>query len=128
VLLDEIDVPLLILFASLFVVNDAFGRTGLTEEALQALSSHGLLPDRVSLLTPLSLLLSNTIGNVPAVVMILHSRWRARRKRSLATRRPPRTTPSTPCCTYAYRVLGLPHALLRFDTNTLYGLNRHNKG
>jgi Na+/H+ antiporter NhaD/arsenite permease-like protein len=35
------------------------------------LSSHGLLPDRLLLLTPLSLLLSNTIGNVPAVVMIL---------------------------------------------------------
>src|SRR5262245_17517043 len=70
-LLDEIDLPLLILFAALFVVNDAFGRTGLAQEALEALRSHGLLPDRVSLLTPLSVLLSNTIGNVPAVVMIL---------------------------------------------------------
>jgi Na+/H+ antiporter NhaD/arsenite permease-like protein len=70
-LLDEIDLPLLILFASLFVVNDAFARTGLAGEALQSLISHGLLPDRVSLLAPLSLLLSNTIGNVPAVVMLL---------------------------------------------------------
>jgi Na+/H+ antiporter NhaD/arsenite permease-like protein len=70
-LLDEIDLPLLILFAALFVVNDAFGRTGLAQEALETLRSHGLLPDRVSLLTPLCLLLSNTIGNVPAVVMIL---------------------------------------------------------
>jgi Na+/H+ antiporter NhaD/arsenite permease-like protein len=70
-LLDEIDLPLLILFAALFVVNDAFGRTGFAQEALETLRSHGLLPDRVSLLTPLSLLLSNTIGNVPAVVMIL---------------------------------------------------------
>jgi Na+/H+ antiporter NhaD/arsenite permease-like protein len=70
-LLDEIDLPPLILFAALFVVNGAFGRTGLAEQALQALSSHGLLPDRASLLMPLSLLLSNTIGNVPAVVMIL---------------------------------------------------------
>jgi Na+/H+ antiporter NhaD/arsenite permease-like protein len=74
-LLDEIDLPLLILFASLFVVNDAFGRTGLAADALQALVSHGLLPDRVSLLAPISLLLSNTIGNVPAVVMILQV-WR----------------------------------------------------
>jgi hypothetical protein len=24
--------------------------------------------------------------------------------------------------------LGLPHALLRFDTNALYGLNRHSTG
>jgi Na+/H+ antiporter NhaD/arsenite permease-like protein len=70
-LLDEIDLPLLILFAALFVVNDAFGRTGLAQEALQVLRSHDLLPDRLLLLTPLSLLLSNTIGNVPAVVMIL---------------------------------------------------------
>ena len=70
-LLDEIDLPLLILFASLFVVNDAFARTGLAEQAMHALEGHGLLPDRVSLLAPLALVLSNTIGNVPAVVMIL---------------------------------------------------------
>jgi Na+/H+ antiporter NhaD/arsenite permease-like protein len=74
-LLDEIDLPLLILFASLFIVNDAFGRTGLADDALQVLISQGLLPDRVSLLAPVSLLLSNTIGNVPAVVMILQV-WR----------------------------------------------------
>lgn len=70
-LLDEIDLPLLILFASLFIVNDAFARTGLAEQAMRTLESYGLLPDRVSLLSPLALLLSNTIGNVPAVVMIL---------------------------------------------------------
>ena len=63
-LLDEIDLPLLILFASLFIVNDAFARTGLAEDGLRALASHGLLPDRVSLLVPIALLLSNTIGNV----------------------------------------------------------------
>lgn len=74
-LLDEIDLPLLLLFASLFVVNDAFARTGLAAEALRALAAHGLLPDRVSLLAPVALLLSNTIGNVPAVVMILEV-WR----------------------------------------------------
>ena len=70
-LLDEIDLPLLILFACLFVVNDAFARTGLAEQAMRALEAGGLLPDRVSLLSPLALFLSNTIGNVPAVVMIL---------------------------------------------------------
>jgi Na+/H+ antiporter NhaD/arsenite permease-like protein len=70
-LLDEIDLPLLILFAGLFVVNDAFARTGLAEQAMRALDGAGLLPDRVSLLAPLALVLSNTIGNVPAVVMIL---------------------------------------------------------
>ncbi|MBI3512728.1 MAG: anion transporter [Proteobacteria bacterium] len=70
-LLDEIDLPLLILFAALFVANDAFARTGLAEDGLRALIAHGLLPDRLALLAPLTLLLSNTIGNVPAVVMIL---------------------------------------------------------
>jgi Na+/H+ antiporter NhaD/arsenite permease-like protein len=70
-LLDEIDLPLLILFAGLFVVNDAFARTGFAEQAMRALDGAGLLPDRVSLLAPLALVLSNTIGNVPAVVMIL---------------------------------------------------------
>src|SRR5689334_6413562 len=39
-LLDEIDLPLLILFASLFVVNDAFARTGLAEEAMHALETN----------------------------------------------------------------------------------------
>jgi Na+/H+ antiporter NhaD/arsenite permease-like protein len=70
-LLDEIDLPLLILFACLFVVNEAFARTGLPEEAVHWLAMHGLLPERVSLLAPATLFLSNTIGNVPAVVMIL---------------------------------------------------------
>jgi Na+/H+ antiporter NhaD/arsenite permease-like protein len=70
-LLDEIDLPLLILFAALFVINDAFAQTGLPEQAVRALASQGLLPSRVVILEPLSLLLSNTIGNVPAVVMIL---------------------------------------------------------
>jgi Na+/H+ antiporter NhaD/arsenite permease-like protein len=70
-LLDEIDLPLLILFAALFVINDAFARTGFPDVAVRSLASHELLPDRVLFLEPLSLILSNTIGNVPAVVMIL---------------------------------------------------------
>jgi Na+/H+ antiporter NhaD/arsenite permease-like protein len=70
-LLDEIDLPLIILFASLFVVNDAFARTGIAATALHSLASHGWLPDRISLLAPLMLLSSNSIGNVPAVVMLL---------------------------------------------------------
>jgi hypothetical protein len=66
--------PLLILLAPLFVVNEAFRTTGVADEAPQALISHGLSPDRASVLAPLSLLLSNTIGNVPALVMILQVR------------------------------------------------------
>jgi Na+/H+ antiporter NhaD/arsenite permease-like protein len=70
-LLDEIDLPLLILFASLFVINDAFARTGIMQETMTSIVSSGWLPDRISLLTPMTLFLSNTIGNVPAVVMLL---------------------------------------------------------
>jgi len=70
-LLDEIDLPLLILFAALFIINDAFASTGFPEAAVRALASHNLLPSRIVYLEPISLVLSNTIGNVPAVVMIL---------------------------------------------------------
>jgi Na+/H+ antiporter NhaD/arsenite permease-like protein len=70
-LLDEIDLPLLILFASLFIVNDALARTGVAQEAMRSVVANGWLPDRISLLAPMTLLLSNTIGNVPAVVMLL---------------------------------------------------------
>jgi Na+/H+ antiporter NhaD/arsenite permease-like protein len=34
-------------------------------------AAHGLLPDRLSVLTPLTLAASNTIGNVPAVILII---------------------------------------------------------
>lgn len=70
-LFDEIDLPLLILFAGLFIVNDAFVRTGIAESAISALAAHDFLPDRLLLLVPSTLFLSNTIGNVPAVVMVL---------------------------------------------------------
>jgi Na+/H+ antiporter NhaD/arsenite permease-like protein len=75
-LLDEIDLPLLILFSSLFVVNDAFARTGIVQETMTSIVSSGWLPDRISLLAPMTLFLSNTIGNVPAVVMLL-TIWQA---------------------------------------------------
>ena len=69
-----VDWHLLLLFASLFVVNAAFESTEIPAGALDWLARHGLLPDRLSVLAPLSLVMSNTIGNVPAVVMLL-SLW-----------------------------------------------------
>jgi Na+/H+ antiporter NhaD/arsenite permease-like protein len=68
---EEIDWPLLILFAALFVVNDALAATGLADRAVAWLAAEGVLPDRAAMLAPVALVLSNTIGNVPAVVMIL---------------------------------------------------------
>ncbi len=70
-LFDQIDWPLLILFAGLFVINDALADTGLAGHAVDWLAAHGALPHGAGRLAALSLVLSNTIGNVPAVVMIL---------------------------------------------------------
>lgn len=70
-LLDEIDLPLIILFGSLFVVNGAFSATGLPQSGMNWIAGAGLLPDKASLLALFSLLASNTIGNVPAVVLLL---------------------------------------------------------
>ncbi|HZH27850.1 MAG TPA: SLC13 family permease [Azospirillaceae bacterium] len=70
-LLGSVDWGLLVLFACLFALNGAFAATGLPARALAGLAESGLLPDRLSVLAPLSLLASNTIGNVPTVVMLL---------------------------------------------------------
>ena len=74
-LLEKIDVPLIILFASLFVVSGAFSATGVPQSAMAWLSGRGLLPEDVTLLALFSLFASNTIGNVPAVVLLLDV-WR----------------------------------------------------
>ncbi len=71
VILGEIDVPLLILFAGLFVINAAFAATGLPAAAVQALAAAGLTPGRGGVLVPFTLVSSNTIGNVPAVILLL---------------------------------------------------------
>jgi Na+/H+ antiporter NhaD/arsenite permease-like protein len=73
-MMTQVDWPLLVLFAALFIVNAAFARTGLGAEALDFLAQAGLLPERLSVLAPLTLLASNTVGNVPAVILLL-SLW-----------------------------------------------------
>ena len=70
-MLTSVDWPLLLLFVGLFVVNDAFAATGLAGQGLDWLAQRGWLPDRLTILAPLALVASNTIGNVPAVVMLL---------------------------------------------------------
>ncbi len=66
-----VDWHLLVLFAGLFVVTDALAATGLPDEAVAALAAAGLLPDSLAVMAPLALIASNTIGNVPAVILIL---------------------------------------------------------
>ncbi len=65
------DWHLLLLFVCLFGVTAAFAKTGLAQAALADLSVHGLLPERLSVMAPLMLAASNTIGNVPAIILIL---------------------------------------------------------
>jgi Na+/H+ antiporter NhaD/arsenite permease-like protein len=66
-----VDWHLLLLFACLFTITSAFASTGHTETAFAWLAAKGLLPDRLSILAPLTLVASNTIGNVPAVILLL---------------------------------------------------------
>jgi Na+/H+ antiporter NhaD/arsenite permease-like protein len=66
-----VDWHLLLLFACLFTITAAFASTGHTESAFAWLAANGLLPDRLSILAPLTLVASNTIGNVPAVILLL---------------------------------------------------------
>ena len=66
-----VDWHLLVLFAGLFIVTDAFARTGIPEDMLAALADAGWRIDSLSMLVPLTLFGSNTIGNVPTVVLLL---------------------------------------------------------
>lgn len=74
-MLSSVDWPLLLLFVGLFIVNGALAEAGTTTEAMIWLAEHGWLPDRLSLMAPMALIASNTIGNVPTVVMLL-TVWR----------------------------------------------------
>jgi Na+/H+ antiporter NhaD/arsenite permease-like protein len=76
-LVSAVDWNLLILFIGLFVVTGAFftevqGDAGSGGIAAQ-LAASGWLPDRLSILVPMALAVSNTIGNVPAVMLILQA-------------------------------------------------------
>lgn len=66
-----VDWPLLLLFSCLFVITHAFAATGLAQDAIGALSAGGLLPETIAVMAPLALLASNSIGNVPFVVLLL---------------------------------------------------------
>src|SRR5690242_19982129 len=66
-----VDWPLLLLFVCLFGITGALADTGLPWTAISGLQEAGLLPDNLAVLTPLTLLMSNTIGNVPSVILLL---------------------------------------------------------
>jgi Na+/H+ antiporter NhaD/arsenite permease-like protein len=66
-----VDWHLLLLFVCLFGVTAAFAKTGVAHDGLLWLDAQGLLPNRLGVMAPLTLAASNTIGNVPAVILIL---------------------------------------------------------
>lgn len=70
-MIGAVDWHLLLLFACLFSVTAAFAGTGMAADGLAWLAERGFLPDKLAILAPLALLLSNTIGNVPAVILLM---------------------------------------------------------
>jgi Na+/H+ antiporter NhaD/arsenite permease-like protein len=66
-----IDWELLILFMGLFVVNAALEHTGLTAQAVAALADAGVRLSEPAPLFAGTLLLSNLVSNVPAVMLLL---------------------------------------------------------
>ncbi|WP_075793473.1 anion transporter [Massilia putida] len=70
-MLGLVDWELLVLFMSLFVVNAAFQRTGLTEHAIAWLASLGVRLDQPGALFAATLVLSNLVSNVPAVMLLI---------------------------------------------------------
>ena len=66
-----VDWHLLVLFGGLFVVTHALGTTGLPGTMVGWLAEAGLPLTSLSVLGPLTVLGSNTIGNVPLVVLLL---------------------------------------------------------
>ena len=65
------DWHLLLLFVCLFGVTAAFAKTGLAQYGLQSLAAYGLVPERLTVMTPLMLAASNSIGNVPTIILLL---------------------------------------------------------
>ena len=72
-MLGLVDWELLVLFIGLFVVNHGFEQTGIASSALHDAASAGLHLDHAGPLMVATLLLSNLVSNVPAVMLLLPS-------------------------------------------------------
>lgn len=70
-MIGAVDWHLLLLFACLFVVTDAFSGTGFAGRLVELAAENGWLPHQLSVMAPLMLVSGNTIGNVPATMLIL---------------------------------------------------------
>jgi Na+/H+ antiporter NhaD/arsenite permease-like protein len=70
-MLGLVDWQLLILFVGLFVVNRALAQTGLVDAAMAQLAQAGVALSDTGPLFVATLLLSNVVSNVPAVMLLL---------------------------------------------------------
>ena len=70
-MLGLVDWELLVLFVGLFVVNHAFQRTGLTAALVDDLARSGVALERPAPLFAATVVLSNLVSNVPAVMLLL---------------------------------------------------------
>jgi len=70
-MLGLVDWELLILFIGLFVVNHALAQTGLAEQAVNAMAQAGVPLAEAGPLFVATLVLSNVVSNVPAVMLLL---------------------------------------------------------
>ncbi len=77
-MLGLVDWQLLVLFVGLFVVNGALMDSGLVSRGLAALAGHGVDVTRSGWLFGSSVLLSNLVSNVPAVMLLLPAAHGAR--------------------------------------------------
>jgi Na+/H+ antiporter NhaD/arsenite permease-like protein len=67
-----VDWPLLLLFVCLFAITGTFAdKTGVPAAVTAGLEAIGLAPDSLMVLAPLSLAMSNTLGSVPSVILLL---------------------------------------------------------
>jgi Na+/H+ antiporter NhaD/arsenite permease-like protein len=70
-MLGLVDWQLLVLFMGLFIVNDALARTGLPAAAVADLAARGVALEEPAWLFGATVLLSNAVSNVPAVMLLL---------------------------------------------------------
>lgn len=66
----RVDWNLILLFVGLFIVNGAMQQHGLTAGIFQSLASHGLRLSKPAQLAGTTLVLSNVVSNVPAVLLL----------------------------------------------------------
>jgi Na+/H+ antiporter NhaD/arsenite permease-like protein len=71
IMIAAVDWPLLLLFVCLFAVAGSLADTGIPWNLVSWLQEHGDMPDNILVLAPLSLIMSNTVGNTPSIILLL---------------------------------------------------------